>query len=329
MPLIVNLSTLHQYSFNKTVSAFVNICDEQSDMWFMFMPFQRLVNYLWVMGAYYQNKTTLIDRYKLGQMSSEEFINGLADIFDFLPRENKEKLGKAWSSSIGFNAFSKQKFDKVLEQSTFKPVYLVSNTNELDITAVLDQLREAYPDRIHKDIDVSIISDKQPIEIMDNVFLCLSYRYQVFKNQTSGLIEKISENLESSPILVSNHVADLQMGAALGFEHCLSENQYFGSALHAYIQQRNHESELFSTRYLLNFFGFNVTPYRAKIKISAAQKVLDNIDDLTNLKNELTVDEWLALRDGRLNKIIQELEIDLYRTPQSAMSNDLQSGLNM
>ena len=75
MPLVVNLSTLHDYSFLETVGAFSELCQKHSNGCLQSMPgfFQYGSNYAWVMGEYLAKNPSLIEPYKLGSISTEDF----------------------------------------------------------------------------------------------------------------------------------------------------------------------------------------------------------------------------------------------------------------
>ena len=55
---------------------------------------------------------------------------------------------------------------------------MVSNTNELDVRAVMQLFKKCNPAlNFSNEADVGIKHSKDPVEILPHVFLCLSYRW--------------------------------------------------------------------------------------------------------------------------------------------------------
>jgi hypothetical protein len=70
--------------------------------------FQSWTNYAWVMAQYQANDTSLIEPYKLGKRSTQEFLANLSKIFYFMNDMDKELRGSllanAWNASIKLSA---------------------------------------------------------------------------------------------------------------------------------------------------------------------------------------------------------------------------------
>jgi hypothetical protein len=229
MTLIVNLSTIHDYSIQETVWAFVELCN-QSNSYLNRMPsfFKNAITYGWVMAQYYAHYTSLIEPYKLGHMSTEQFLEQLAKIFNLNPDSAtiKESLAKAWSSSI---KLKKDRLNLLLEKSETDLVYLMSNTNALDAQAILKLLKEQCPQVPWlAEIDLSPRPLNAPIHILPNISLCLSYHYGAFK--TPGLLEQIANECHGDITLVSQHAPDLIKGQELGFKQICSADQFYSAS---------------------------------------------------------------------------------------------------
>ena len=312
MTYIVNLSATHSYSIESTISAFVDLCNEHNYYGSGPLAYmQRTINYLWVMAAYQKNSKKLIEPYKLGKMSTTEFLKELAKVFYFIQPLDEEtrhkKLADAWNSSIKASPQTKQKFDVILEKAKQEKVYLVSNSNELNIQAILTMLQKLYPTHDFSKIDVSIKKDQKPVEIFPNVYLCLSYRYEVFKTPTAGLIQLLAEQIDAPITLVSQYGKDLEKGNDLQLAEVIPANKFYAKQqLEAYIAQREQGKEYYFTRQLLSIFNLANQSYSASVKISAAKKLLTHWDDATTLKEQLTESEILALREGQLGKLFKQ-----------------------
>ena len=79
-------------------------------------------------------------------------------------------------------------------------------------------------------VDTSIIDSKEPIEILPNIYLCLSYRYGAFKTEavsTVSLIEDLSKNCSSPITLVSQYPGDLKKGEQLGLDKVLNAEDFY------------------------------------------------------------------------------------------------------
>lgn len=241
MTLIVNLSTIHDYSITDTVGEFVQICNQHSNVCLQSMPgfFKTGVNYAWVMAQYSTNYTSLIEPYKLGKISTEQFLDNLSQIFCFMDdmyiSERNALLANAWSSSIKLSVNTRDRLGMLVAKSADEPVYIISNTNELDVQAILNLFKKEYPDlEWDNEADISITDYQEPIEILPSIYLCLSYQYGIFKEPsatTVGLLEYISVQCPEPTTLVSNHPRDLEKGKLLGLEHVFNAEEFYNSSM--------------------------------------------------------------------------------------------------
>jgi len=238
--LIINLSTLHTlYPVSRGVRAFAELCDKYplpEGGCFQSLPeiAQRYGNQGWVAYKYHQILGSVITPYRLGKLTTEEFLQEMLGIFSFInnpellnttgdrdritnnrnnflstnhEREISDKdmcfalLEEAWNSLIEFIDDDVAKFQKVLDRSEVEKVCIVSNTNELNINYILNHLKQGYPDVAWNDVDLSVNKDSSElfIEIAPNISLCLSYKTHWFKTEiasTPSMLKKIVEQSE-------------------------------------------------------------------------------------------------------------------------------------
>ena len=234
MPLIVNLSSIHTlHPTSKSVDAFVQLCNKYSSGCFSSCPtlFKSWSNYAWVMYQYSMNDKQLIQPYKLGAINTEQFLRNLLQIFPFLRDVAAEQvamvglnggesysdefalslLENAWNEIIDLDETRLSRFPTLVAQSQAEPIYLISNTNELNVLKILRLLKKQNPDiAFNTPLDLSVRESKEPIEIAPNIFLCLSYRYQLFKTVT----ENRSDNPHSTMSLLNHLVKGQLSGVA-------------------------------------------------------------------------------------------------------------------
>lgn len=234
MPLIVNLSSIHTlHPTSKSVDAFVQLCNKYSSGCFSSCPtlFKSWSNYAWVMYQYSMNDKRLIHPYKLGAINTEQFLQNLLQIFPFLRDIAPEQevmvglnggesysrefalslLENAWNEIIDLDDTQVSRFPALVAQSQTEPVYLISNTNELNVLKILRLIKKQNPDiTFNIPIDLSVQESNEPIEIAPNIFLCLSYRYQLFKTVT----ENRSANPHSTMSLLNHLVKEQLSGVA-------------------------------------------------------------------------------------------------------------------
>ena len=261
MPIIVNLSSiLTVHPPRASAAAFAELCDKYSTGCCPTF-FQHWPNYAWVMYKYHMNYKNLIEPYKLGMMNTEQFLQNLLQLFPFLrdvgvemeslvglnePTCDSEQfafslLEKAWNKSIDLDDAHRSCFPLLAELSKKNPVYLISNTNELHALEILRQLQEKNPNIAFKTpIDLSVQENKEPIEIAPHIFLCLSYRYQLFKTESDNphstmsllnhLVKEQLSDVDISDIrVVSQFPKDLAEATKLGIpaSHVFDANHFF------------------------------------------------------------------------------------------------------
>lgn len=254
MTFFVNFSSTHQVKVSKAIAAFSKLCDEyfKSRCWSMCPGiFDKPTNTMWVGWQYYRHLKTLIVPYKLGQLTTDEFLNRLQTIFYFLkdeklvfkkstinaicqnrndllslqnvdplsPLNNKNiafaLLEEAWNAIIDFEDSDISKFEYLRDQS--EPVYFFSNSNELNVHRILNLLKKHVKTvKWEDEIDISNKNDETPVKIADNMYLCLSYRFRSFKTDKDN-----SENNFSTPSLLKKLVGNL--GEDLSKIHVVSQ----------------------------------------------------------------------------------------------------------
>ncbi|MFN3234641.1 MAG: hypothetical protein ACE365_04435 [Gammaproteobacteria bacterium] len=280
MPKIINLSCLFKLNSVYDVTAnFAELCDKYSQpSWFStccFGFFQRPTNLAWVMWQYTANLETVINPYKRGEITTEEFLIKFLDIFSFLLRndleitqediarinlqeesyfvlqdkanaeEDLEKsdylkalIEEAWNSIVELSSENKIIFETIFSRDD--PVYLVSNTNELNVFKILRLLQSHYPNvEWFENVDVSVpeAPDKTPLQIAPNIYLCLSYRWGEFKYQgenldkiklhtTPGLLRDLICELDEQNFqreefhIISQYPRDIKVATDLGVRNC-------------------------------------------------------------------------------------------------------------
>lgn len=234
MPIIVNLSSIHTlHPISKSVDSFVRLCNKYSTGCFSSCPtlFKSWSNYAWVMYQYSMNDKQLIQPYKLGAINTEQFLQNLLQIFPFLHDVDVEQdtmiglnegesyshdfglslLENAWNEIIDLDETRISRFPMLIAQSHAEPIYLISNTNELNVLKILRLLKKQNPElTLNTLIDLSVQESKEPIEIAPNIFLCLSYRYQLFKTRA----EHCSASPHSTMSLLNYLVKEQLSGVA-------------------------------------------------------------------------------------------------------------------
>ncbi|CDZ77571.1 hypothetical protein BN59_01855 [Legionella massiliensis] len=270
MPYIVNLSAIHTlHPISTNLDAFTEICNRYSTgCWSGCCPsfFQSWTNYGWVAYQYNMKYQELIEPYRLGQITTDQFLANLAAIFDFLEESDLDQealtddeswvyysnnpvyriLERAWSAGIDLDDSSRYRLPHLT--SLREPVFLVSNTNELDALRILALLKAQNPEiKFNKNIDLSIADDKNPIKIAPNIYLCLSYRFQYFKTTEQNesvtrpstmsllryLVEFVLEAHESEIEVISQYEGDLREAEKIGIPkaNLHSADDYFSDNL--------------------------------------------------------------------------------------------------
>lgn len=294
MKIIVNMSsflTLHPIS--KSVNAFKGLCDRYSPSWKiteiakvldkvaccnLFSIFgasakfvEPTLNLGWVIGKNIYDQyfgEAIINSYKLGKISSIEFLQKLLDTFNFMKDEkikftktdidriweqrdylislksaiSKETLTheqkasalleEAWNAMIDYVKQDEEKFKKLLElnKSPNDEIYIISNSNELQVSKILYLLRKQHPEiPWEKTFNISSVRDNKPVKIAPNIYLFLSYRVGAYKTaidnkeakiiNTPALLRSLIDQLKCKSLdiqVVSQFPKDLEEARNLG-----------------------------------------------------------------------------------------------------------------
>lgn len=271
MPIIMNLSCLQrpiqQTNFGlfsiptKGFNAFVELCDVFSKpSVHCGLNFSKLSNPAWVAYQYSLKLPSIIHSYKLGQVSTEQFLRNLQQTFSFInssalkakraqPVVNEvtadptnlfcikdsakgnlsddEKilalLERAWNALIDISADDAAHLNELILQANDKnPIFLMSNTNELNVHSVFSQLQALGLDLKLKAKQTEI-NGQQLIQLFKDkpIYLVPSYLNNAFKLGTPGLLKSIFEkqNLNANDLqVVSQYPGDLKLAETLGVE---------------------------------------------------------------------------------------------------------------
>ncbi len=219
MVKIVNLSAIHTLSpVRSSLEEFARICDENSESSLCCCPgfFQHYSNFAWVAWQYKRHFKDLIEPYKLGKLTTGEFLTNLKNIFPFLQAEDADKqLVDAWNAIISLDDSVIDRFGSLTNEATPEaPVYFISNTNELNVFKILALLKEKNTGiKFYDPVDISVEPSKDPIEIAANVYLCLSYRYQLYKTVDKSQAKDNTISLHSTMSLL-NYLVNTQLKSA-------------------------------------------------------------------------------------------------------------------
>jgi len=182
----------------------------------------------YVTNIYLKNLDSLINPYKLGKISTNQFLEGMLNIFDFLAdnsisfseddrkRINLNKanflsvmninelsdkhialalIEEAWNKIVDFSDKDVAKFNYLLSQSAEDKIYLISNTNELNVHKILCALRKSFSQIEWNEVDLTVNTESQDeffLEVSPNIFLCLSYKAHVFKTANENKEQQVT-----------------------------------------------------------------------------------------------------------------------------------------
>ena len=204
---------------------------------------------------------SLIARYKAGQLTTLKFLDELMDICSFLKTasftdEVKDKLWlerenlislraitakdaltshdiaralieKAWLARIQIEEFSVESAQEFRELFTAREIVFISNSNEMDILAIMNWLRGTFPElslRDHSELNTVLQVPEQgsqlvqggvPLTQNGSIKLYASYLQKAYKNgvseeanlTTPSLLEHLIE-IEKPSILISQYAKD-------------------------------------------------------------------------------------------------------------------------
>lgn len=232
MPFIVTLSSIHTlHPVNKSINAFANLYNEYSDHCCSACPgfFKNLSNYAKVLYDFKKCEDTLIRQYKLGIINTYHFFEHLLAMFPFLENADIKPevlanlnegefytetsafalLENAWNSGISMEFEHVNRFRHLVNIAPAEPIYLISNTNELNVLKILKLLKQANPDlEFNSPIDLSITESKIPVELAPNIYLCLSYRYQLFKTTEENEKAHVNATMSMMNYLIKELLLD-------------------------------------------------------------------------------------------------------------------------
>ncbi|WP_298624213.1 hypothetical protein [uncultured Legionella sp.] len=148
---------------------------------------------------------------------------------DDMDKEQRNALLiEAWNASIRLTAKTENRFAFILEKAEQEPVYLISNTNELNIREILNLFKKSHP--YLKFADLSVPHFEEPIELLPNVFVCFSYQLHAFKektNTTPGLIEYVVSKSCGPTSLVSQYLLDRIKAEEMQLQHVLTADEFY------------------------------------------------------------------------------------------------------
>lgn len=250
MPTIVNLSAIHTVNIDEGVAAFTRLRNQYytgcSSCWPSIFTSMTSKTWVKLKFAYHADRT--ITPYKLGKISSKEFLRRALEVYDFLqdvdfPESVKNELNadkryylalkdraendipdniiamtlleKAWNAIISFTDDDADKLRYLLENSAGDAIYFISNSNELNIHKIIQLIKEKFPGlKLNENIDISVTPDENPIQLAPNIFLCVSYRFGAFKSSSDN--EALNN---TTPGVLRRLYAHL----TLGLRHSVSE----------------------------------------------------------------------------------------------------------
>jgi len=230
--LVVGLSAVHTlHPISVGIDAFGHLYRPANDKierccQGLFSFFTTLYDKAWVSAIYYSN-LNMIDDYKKGKITTEVFLENLLNIFSFLKgKENaKELLTNAWNAIVEVTDQDKEKLDYLKRQG--KPIYFISNTNELNAKVIFDAFFGPNDSR-----DLSHNASKgEIIKLEANIHFVPSFRTGNFKNETPGLIGNLAAKLRGegkSVHVISQFQADLDRAQELGLQNT-NAREFFAS----------------------------------------------------------------------------------------------------
>jgi hypothetical protein len=244
MTIVVNLAMLHDYSLKETIGHFAEICNRYSTRSVPSNFFQSnfhqawlAYNKAWVVCQLNKHNKTLIEPYKLGQITTSKFLRQLSLIFDFLPpmaqTEKDAILIHAWNQSIKANAETRGRLALLINKalSAKEPVYLVSNTNELNMREVAKILKAE-----NANLNVEALfaggAKQSGVKLANNFYFLGSYQTGQFKfgkDQQLGMLASLMRGMNCEVTFVGSGT-DLERARALGMQS-ISETAFFGLEL--------------------------------------------------------------------------------------------------
>jgi len=270
MTIIVNLSALHTlHHHSVALAAFAKIREDYAMDCCGFRFLQTISNYVIVKGQFLISRNTLIEPYKRGAIDTERFFENLLSMYDFLNADHLDFSNKAeelkdcysrnpkhalleaaWNAIIDMNEHVAGRFAQIAEQATPEnPVYLISNSNPLNVHKILQLFRKHNPDMNFFDpaaIHSEVTDENVNVQIAPNVFLCLSYRHRLFKtaeqnpnpNTTTSLLKNLLQGIpqDKDVQVISQFEGDLLEARRLGVPDAATHRaaDYFDAPAHTH-----------------------------------------------------------------------------------------------
>ena len=235
-------------------------------------------SYAWILS---QIDWNLISQYKIGKIKTKEFLNKLLNVFPFLrdakfSEETKENLFKnkenlisicdlssleeltnehialalleqAWLARMQFSLETKIKAQYFFNKNTDEPVYIISNSNEMDCIETIKYLRITYPflpwlsdEELKSAIQVpnQELNTGIPLTKDNRLKLYTSYTHQAFKTgredepnmTTDNLLKKLVEQEKidlNQTRLISQWPGDREMAKTLKIKEVIDSKTYF------------------------------------------------------------------------------------------------------
>lgn len=245
---IVNLSAVQTVRpIQHCINEFAELCEDySSSIFFGCCPsfFRNWISHpAWVRAKYIANMSTLINPYKTGALSTEQFLKGMLNIFYFLqpdritlPDEVKQEieqtkeslytcagrrtlkpedysfalLERAWNAIVDYTEADAKRLEHLIKDNNSN-IYLISNTNVLNIHKILQKMRKLHPQvRWYDNVDITKASDAETasIALAPNIYLCPSYLAHTFKSSKDN---QQDANLRSTPTLLHNLLKALKV----------------------------------------------------------------------------------------------------------------------
>lgn len=227
---IVNLASVHKYDIHKSIDAFAALYTQQDQSC---CPgfFTNWFNKGWVLLQYHRHKNTLIAAYRRGELNTEQFVGQLFTNLQVSP----EKITNAWTAAISFDEETENKMRHLLTLTKDEKIYLIANTNEMDLQKIVNWFAQTFSDIRWVMTEDNLNKRNQPIEIAPNIYLCLSCRYGVFKNESpyleippmlAQLRDQISQSAGHDMTIVSQYSEDRAFAQKLGMQ-CKNPKDFF------------------------------------------------------------------------------------------------------
>ncbi|GEM_PF-4462266 len=227
MTYVVNLSSTHTASsLHDVVTTFVRLLHPTQRTRCCLRFFDNVWR-MQVLLQFWQNQA-LIKQYEAGEISTQDFLNTLCDIFSLKNDDtNQSRLKDAWNSMISFTKEDLKKFQKLL--ATRESIHLISNRNAMHIEKYIEWLKANFSS--HLFLSAEILEGKSGESVMrlgPHIFLHASYQYGAYKTQRGkqsntlrapSLMQQVFQSMDidvRTTIVVTQFQKDLDEAERLG-----------------------------------------------------------------------------------------------------------------